>query len=102
MYGIPGEVFKHCDAASMTLFKVLCRMWELEYVSAALVRATFIMLHKKESVENSSNYRLLPHSYKVLSIIMLDRIVKECSDFLSDWNAGFRPKRGCRDNTLLL
>ena len=33
---------------------------------------------------------------------MLDRITKECSKFLSDWQAGFRPLRGCRDNVLLL
>ena len=63
------------------------------------------MLYKKESVENPANYRcigLLPHSYKILSIIMLDRITKECSKFLSDWQAGFRPQRRCRDNVLLL
>ena len=103
--GIPGEVFKQCDAASMALFKLLCRMWELEYVPAELVRAAFIMLYKKDSVENPANYRcigLLPHSYKILSIIMLDRITKECSKFLSDWQAGFRKQRGCRDNVLLL
>ena len=60
-------------------------MWELEYVPDALVRAAFVMLYKKGSVEDPKNYRcigLLPHSYKVLSIIMLDRIVKECGDFL--------------------
>ena len=102
---IPGEVFKNCGAASNALFQLLCRMWELEYVPAELVRAVFIMLYKKESVDDPSNYRcigLLPHSYKVLSIIMLDRIVKECSGFLSDWQAGFRQERGCRDNILLL
>ena len=103
--GIPGEVFKHCDAASTALFQLLVRMWELEYVPAELVRAAFVMLYKKGSAEDPKNYRcigLLPHSYKVLSIIMLDRIVKECSDYLSDWQAGFRPQRGCRDNILLL
>ena len=85
--GIPGEVFKNCEAASTALFYLLCRMWELEYVPAALVRAAFIMLYKKESVDEPKNYRcigLLPHSYKILSIIMLDRIVAECSDFLSE------------------
>lgn len=84
---IPSEVFKHCDAASTALFQILCRMWELEYVPAELVRAAFVMLYKKDSVNNPSDYRcidLLPHSYKILSIIMLDRITKECSDFLSD------------------
>ena len=80
-------------------------MWELEYVPEKLVRAAFVILHKKADTNDPSNYRcigLLPHSYKVLSIIMLDRIVRECSHFLSDWQAGFRQQRGCRDNILLL
>ena len=82
--GIPGEVFKHCDAASAALFTLLRRMWELEHVPDALVRAAFVILHKKASVKDPANYRcigVLPYSYKVLSIIM---IVKECSDFLSE------------------
>ena len=45
---------------------------------------------------------LLPHIYKILSLIMLERIMNECSDFLSDWQAGFRPECGSRDNILLL
>ena len=28
--------------------------------------------------------------------------MSECSKFLSEWQAGFRPERGCRDNILLL
>ena len=28
--------------------------------------------------------------------------MKECKDFLPEWQAGFRPERGCRDNVLLL
>ena len=52
-----------------------------------------------------SNYRalgLLNHSYKILSICLLNRLVKETSWFLSDWQSGFRAGRGCRDNLLLL
>merc|ERR1712025_1162161 len=28
--------------------------------------------------------------------------MSECKHFLSDWQAGFQPERGCRDNILLL
>ena len=28
--------------------------------------------------------------------------MNECKAYLSDWQAGFRPERGCRDNILLL
>ena len=103
---IPGEVYKQCDAASLALFKIMYKMWQLEYVPSELVRAAFVILYKeKDSVDDPSKYRcigLLPHSYKLMSIVLLDRISKECSSFLSDWQAGFRRHRGCRDNILLL
>ena len=37
-----------------------------------------------------------------MSICLLNRLVKETEWFLSDWQAGFRKERGCRDNVLLL
>ena len=77
-----------------------------EYVPPELVRAAFIMLYKnKGSPDDPSKYRcigLLPHVYKILSPVMLERIDNECSQYLSDWQAGFRPERSCRDNILLL
>ena len=104
--GIPGEVYYNCEAAARELFDLLHLIWEREYVPPALVRASFIMLFKgKGSVNDPSKYRcigLLPHAYKLLSLVMLERISKECANFLSDWQAGFRPERGCRDNVLLL
>ena len=59
----------------------------------------------KGNVNDPKMYRcigLLSHAYKILSLIMLERISEECLGFLSDWQAGFRPERGCRDNILLL
>ena len=32
----------------------------------------------------------------------MKRLTKECAKFFSDWQAGFRAARGCRDNILLL
>ena len=45
---------------------------------------------------------LLNHAYKILSVCILNRLVAETDWFLSEWQAGFRSDRGCRDNTLLL
>ena len=105
---IPAEVWLNCEAAARELYQLLKIIWAREYIPPELVRASFIMLYKnKGSVNDPSKYRclaLLPHAYKILSLIMLERIEKECADFLSDWHwqAGFRPERGCRDNILLL
>ncbi len=40
--------------------------------------------------------------HKLMSIVLLRRIVEECEEFFSEWQAGFRGQRGCRDNLLLL
>ena len=104
--GIPGEVYYNSQTAALELYQLLKVIWEREYVPAELVRASFVMLYKnKGSANDPSKYRcigLLPHAYKILSLIMLERIADECSEYLADWQAGFRPERGCRDNVLLL
>ena len=86
--GIPGVVFQNCESAARALYEILCAMWESEYVPPQLVRASFIMLYKdKGSVDDLTKYRcigLLPHSYKLLSIILLERLNAECAGFLSD------------------
>ena len=64
------------------------------------------MLYKnKGSSDDPTKYRclgMLNHTYKVLSTIILDRIIKETQGYLPDWQAGFRQLRGCRDNILIL
>ena len=64
------------------------------------------MLYKnKGSINDCSEYRaigLLNHVYKILSTVLLQRILNDCGGFLSEWQAGFRSQRGCRDNILLL
>ena len=104
--GIPSEVYLNCENAARELYELLKIIWEHEYVPPELVRAAFIMIFKnKGSPDDLSKYRcigLLPHAYKILSLVMLERVMNECKGFLSDWQAGFRPERGCRDNILLL
>ena len=46
---------------------------------------------------------LLNHAYKVLSNILLGRLVDVSNGFLQqDWQAGFHSVRGCRDNVMIL
>ena len=76
-----------------------------EVVSIELAVSVFVMIFKnKGSPENYSKYRcidLLCHTYNIMSIILLQRLVEACSSFFSDWQAGFKQKRGCPDNMLL-
>ena len=73
---------------------------------ANLAVGVFVMIFKgKGSSDDCSNYRcigLLNHAYKIMTVILLQRLVAQCESYFSDWQAGFRQHRGCRDNVLLL
>ena len=104
---IPAEVWQSSAVAQDELFKFIKQVWSKESVPANLaVCIIFVMIFKKKGSHNDcSKYRaigLLNHTYKIMRVILLKRIVKECAGFLSEWQAGFRANRGCRDNTLLL
>ena len=50
----------------------------------------------------SENARSINHAYKILSHCLLARLEIQTKHALSDWQAGFREERGCRDNILIL
>ena len=79
---IPAEVYrlyKFCPKVQNELFQFVSYMWDNEVVPPNLVTTNFKMLFKhKESKDDPSSYRciaLLNHTYKVLSIILLDRLL---------------------------
>ena len=104
--GIPIEVFKFSEVARDELFAFLQQVWEDEKLPQNFPQAKFVMLFKnKGSHKDPSKYRcigLLNHSYKILSIIILMRLLQSSEGFLPDWQAGFRAGRGCRDNSFIL
>ena len=103
--GIPAEVFKNSAVAKDMLFEFLSKVWKKESVPPELAVGIFVMIYKKGSPDDCANYRcicLLNHAYKILSTMLMKRLVKEADGFLSDWQAGFRAGRGCRDNVFLL
>ena len=104
--GIPAEVWKHSAVANEMLLLFLQLIWRKEYIPPELIVCVFVLIYKKKGLpDDCSMYRaigLLNHAYKILSVILLGRLTEECKHFFSDWQAGFRPGRGCRDNILLL
>ena len=104
--GVPIEAFKFCQVAKDELFAFLQQIWEEERLPQNFTQAKFVMLFKnKGSHKDPSKYRcigLLNHSYKILSIIILMRLLHASEGFLPDWQAGFRAGRGCRDNSFIL
>ena len=104
--GIPSELYKRSAKCNKLLRQLLKKIWREEDVPVEFARATFIMLFKnKGSANDPSKYRcigLLPHAYKVLVQCLLAKLEDETGSFLSEWQAGFRKQRGCRDNVLTL
>ena len=103
---IPAELYKASPVCKKILCEILKKIWASEEVPDDFACATFTMLYKsKGSSDDPSMYRciaLLNHMYKVLSQCMLARLEAETQGFLPDWQAGFRKRRGCRDNILTL
>ena len=104
--GVPAEVWQNSSVAKEKLFQFLEQVWNKESVPAELAVGIFVMIFKgKGSSDDCSGYRcigLLNHAYKILTVILLQRLVEQCEHYFSDWQAGFRQHRGCRDNILLL
>ena len=86
--GIPAEVWQQSKVAQQTLFLFLRRVWREECVPDELVLCVFVLIFKRKgSRDDCSKYRaigLLNHSYKILSVCLLKRIVAECKGYLSD------------------
>ena len=85
---IPAEVWQNSNVAREQLFKFLQQVWNKEVVPENLAACIFVMMFKnKGSPDDCSKYRalgLLNHAYKIMSVILLKRLVDECTEFFSD------------------
>ena len=92
---IPAEVWRNSKTANEVLFVFLRKIWRKEVVPPELAVCVFIMIFKRKgSSEDCTKYRaigLLNHAYKILSVILLGRLIKECGHFFSEWQAGLLP-----------
>ena len=76
--GIPAEVFKNSEVAKDILFAFLQKVWNKECVPTDLAVGVFVMIYKKGSPDEFANYRciyLLNHTYKILSVVLMKRLV---------------------------
>ena len=86
--GIPAEIWKGSTVASSHLFRFIRKIWDLEHVPQSFVLCIFVLIYKnKGSSDDCKKYRaigLLNHSYKIMNIVLLQRLIKETKGFLSD------------------
>ena len=103
---IPVEVFLECAAAQSDLFTMLGLCWRREVVPESITEGNFVTFWKPKGSKNGfTKYRcicLLNSCYKLLSAYLLLQLVKQTQSYLSESQAGFRKRRGCRDNIYIL
>ena len=85
---IPAEVWKNSKEAKDRLYEFLRKIWKKEQVPPELAVAVFVMIFKnKGSPDDCTKYRcigLLNHAYKIMTVVLLKRLVTECQSFFSD------------------
>lgn len=75
-------------------------IWKTEKIPVEWKTALIHPLHKKGDKQNVNNYRgvsLLPVAYKILSKILLNRVVETLDKQLGEYQGGFRKGRSCAE-----
>ena len=99
--GIAIELLKFGGDMSLSKLSEICsEVWESGVWPEEWTQSIFIPLHKKGDVLECNNYRtiaLVSHASKILLKVILERIKQKLETEIAPEQAGFRPKRGTRD-----
>ena len=104
--GIPPELYKEGGEALIDMLKsLLDDIWDSEQIPDEWRTSVLLPFHKKGDTQICSNYRgisLLCIGFKLLETILLARLREAYEPAARDNQAGFREKRGCRDQVFAL
>ena len=99
--GIPGELFQILKDDAMKVLQSICQqIWKIQQWPQDWKRSVFILIPKKGSAKESSNYctiALISHTSKVMLNILQARLQQYVNRELPDVQAGFRKGRRTRD-----
>ena len=77
----------------MEIHKLITTIWKKEKLLAEWKESIIVPIHKKGDKTDCSNYRgisLLPTTYKILSNILLSRLIPYAKEIVGDHQRGFR------------
>ena len=83
-----------------TFYKLCCLIWNTGKCPKDWCKAVYIPIPKKEDLQRYENYRtisLISHISKILLIVIAERIKQKLETEIADAQAGFRKRRGTRD-----
>ena len=85
----------------LEIHKLITFIWKKEKLPEELKESIIIPIHKKGDKTDCSNYRgisLLPTTYKILSNILLSRLIPYAQEIIGDDQCGFRRNRSAIDH----
>ena len=101
---IPAELIKeggrtiHC-----AIQKLIISIWNMEEFPEEWKESIMVPIYKKGDKTDCNNYRgisLLPPTYKILSNILLSRLIPYAEEVTEDHQCGFRRNRSTTDHTI--
>jgi len=103
---LPAELWKHGGKeACEILHTLISKVWVSEELPDQWKEALVVPLHKKGDRKDCANYRgisLLCTAYKVLSNILLHRLLPLSEEVLGEYQCGFRSNRSTTDQIFTL
>jgi hypothetical protein len=99
---IPAELIK---AGGRTICcaiqKLIIAIWNKEELPEEWKESVIVPIHKKGDKTDCNNYRgisLLPTTYKILSNVLLSRLIPHAEEIMGDHQCGFRCNRSATDH----
>jgi hypothetical protein len=77
----------------MEIHKIITSIWKKEKLLEEWKESIIAPIHKKGDKTDCNNYRgisLLPTTYKMLSNILLSRLIPYAKEIIGDYQCGFR------------
>src|SRR5215469_16281959 len=99
---IPAELIKHGGRTiCCAIHKLIISIWNKEELPDEWKESIIVPIYKKGDKTDCKNYRgisLLPTTYKILSNILLSRLIPYAEEVIGDHQCGFRRNRSTTDH----
>ena len=99
---IPAELIKAGGRTiCLEIHKLITFIWKKEKLPEEWKESIIAPIHKKGDKTDCNNYRgisLLPTTYKILSNILLSRLIPYAKEIIGDHQCGFRRNRSTIDH----
>ena len=99
---IPEELFKAGGSTiRCAIHKLIIAIWNKEELPGEWKELIIVPIHKKGDKTDCNNYRgmsLLPTMYKILSNILLSRLIAYAEEIIGDQQCGFQRNRSTTDH----